>query len=163
MTVASSSYVAKEADGISRLYVRPLDRFESSVVPGSEGARQAFLSPDGGRVGFFAGAKLLTASLAGGTPVPIADAGFQTFGATWGEDDTIVFVPTLVSGLLSIPASGGKPQRLDGARRSGKGIRARLAALSPRRTHAAVHDLGRRFPGRSPAARCCLSAPERRP
>jgi len=114
-------YVAKEADGISRLYVRPLDRFESSVVPGSEGARQAFLSPDGGRVGFFAGAKLLTASLAGGTPAPIADAGFQTFGATWGEDDTIVFVPTLVSGLLSIPASGGKPQRLTEPDEAAKG------------------------------------------
>jgi len=105
-------YVAREADGVSRLYVRPLDRFESSVIPGSEGARQPFFSPDGNRIGFFAGANLLTASLAGGTPTAITDAGFQTFGATWGEDDTIVFVPTLVSGLLSIPASGGKPQKL---------------------------------------------------
>jgi len=106
------AYVARGADGVSRLYVRPLDRFESNVIPGSEGARQPFFSPDGNRIGFFAGARLLTASLAGGTPVAISDAGFQTFGATWGEDDTIVFVPTLVSGLLSIPASGGKPQKL---------------------------------------------------
>ena len=59
-----------------------------------------FFSPDGSRIAFFAGAKLLTASLSGGAPTAIADAGFVTFGATWGEDDTIVFVPSLGSGLL---------------------------------------------------------------
>jgi Tol biopolymer transport system component len=115
------AYVAREADGVSRIYVRPLDRFEPSVVPGSEGARQLFFSPEGNRIGFFAGTRLLTASLAGGTPTPITDAGFQTFGATWGEDDTIVFVPTLVSGLLSISASGGKPQRLTEPDEAAKG------------------------------------------
>ena len=50
-------------DGVSRLYVRALDRFESSVIPGSEGAAQPFFSPDGDRIGFFARGKLLTASL----------------------------------------------------------------------------------------------------
>jgi serine/threonine-protein kinase len=114
------AYAAREADGIARLYVRPLDRFEASVVPGSEDARAPFFSPDGSRVAFFAGAKLLTASLAGGVPTAIADAGFAAFGATWGEDDTIVYVPSLGSGLLRIPSSGGKPERLtepDGAGR----------------------------------------------
>jgi serine/threonine-protein kinase len=115
------AYVAREADGVSRLYVRALDRIEASVVPGSEDARQPFFSPDGSRVGFFAGGRLLTASLSGGTPTAITDAGFQTFGATWGEDDTIVFVPTLVSGLLRIPSSGGKPQKLTEPDEAGRG------------------------------------------
>jgi len=106
------AYVAREANGVSRLYVRALDRFESSVIPGSEDARQPFFSPDGSRIGFFAGGKLLTVSLAGGAPTAVADAGFVAFGGTWGEDDTIVFVPTLSSGLLRIPSTGGKPQRL---------------------------------------------------
>jgi serine/threonine-protein kinase len=103
---------------VSRLYVRAVDRFDSSVIPESEGAQEPFFSPDGSRVGFFARGKLLTASLSGGAPTAIADASSQPFGGTWGDDDTIVFVPTLTSGLLRIPSSGDKPRNLtepDGA------------------------------------------------
>jgi serine/threonine protein kinase/Tol biopolymer transport system component len=106
------AYTARDAAGVSRLYVRALDRFDSSVIPESEGAQQPFFSPDGGRVGFFARGKLLTASLSGGAPTAIADASSQPFGGTWGEDDTIIFVPTLTSGLLRIPSSGDKPRNL---------------------------------------------------
>ena len=106
------AYTARDAAGVSRLYVRALDRFDSSVIPESEGAQEPFFSPDGGRVGFFARGKLLTASLSGGAPTAIADASSQPFGGTWGEDDTIVFVPTLTSGLLRIPSSGDKQRNL---------------------------------------------------
>jgi Tol biopolymer transport system component len=33
-------------------------------------------------------------------------------GGTWGEDDTIVFVPLWNGGLIRIPASGGEPEAL---------------------------------------------------
>ena len=108
----SIAYVATAADGVSRLYVRPLDRFESTGIPESEGAQQPFFSRDGGRIGFFARGKLLTVSLSGGAPTAIAAASFQPFGGTWGEDDTIVFVPAISSGLLRIPSAGGTPQKL---------------------------------------------------
>ncbi len=106
------AYTARDATGVARLYLRPLDRFEASVVPESEGAQAPFFSPDGSRVGFFARAKLLTAAVAGGAPTPIADASSHPLGGTWGEDDTIVFGPALSAGLLRVPASGGKPQQL---------------------------------------------------
>jgi len=112
------AYVAGDASGVSRLHVRALDRFESSVIPDSEGAQQPFFSPDGEKLGFFARGKLLTAAVSGGAPTPIADGSYQTFGGTWGEDDTIVFVPNLMTGLLRVPSSGGKPRALttpDGA------------------------------------------------
>ena len=108
----SIAYVATAADGVSRLYVRALDRFESTGIPESEGAQQPFFSRDGGRIGFFARGKLLTVSLSGGAPTAIAAASFQPLGGTWGEDDTIVFVPALTSGLLRIPSAGGKPQKV---------------------------------------------------
>jgi eukaryotic-like serine/threonine-protein kinase len=106
------AYAARDATGIPRLYVRALESFEANVVSESEGAQQPFFSPDGTRVGFFARGKLLVASVAGGAPTPIADASAQPLGATWGEDDTIVFVPALSSGLLRVASSGGKPQQL---------------------------------------------------
>ena len=53
------------AGGRTRLYVRRLDRFETEAVPGTEGARQPFFSPDGTAVGYFANGWLRTVSLKG--------------------------------------------------------------------------------------------------
>jgi len=112
------AYVAREGDGVSRLFVRDLARYESTVIPNSEGALQPFFSPDGTRIGFFARRKLLTASLSGGPPTPIADASNVPFGGAWGADGTIVYALGLNGGLLRILSSGGKPEQLtepDGA------------------------------------------------
>jgi len=112
------AYVARDASGESHLYLRDLGRFESTAIPESESAQQPFFSPAGDRVAFFARGKLMTAPVSGGGPTALADASYQTFGGTWTEDDDIVYVPTLMSGLLSVPASGGKPRNLtepDGA------------------------------------------------
>jgi Tol biopolymer transport system component len=106
------AYGARDASGVARLYVRGLDRYDPTVIPDSEGAQQPFFSPDGNRVGFFARGKLMTAAVSGGAPTAIADASSQPFGATWGEDDTIVFVPSLMTGLLRISSSGDKPRNL---------------------------------------------------
>ncbi len=111
-------YVVRDANGVSRLHLRALDRFESTVVPESASAQQPFFSPDGTKIGFFASGKLMVAPVAGGAPVSLADASYQTFGGTWGDDGTIVYVPTLMSGLMRVPAAGGKPESLtapDGA------------------------------------------------
>ena len=105
-------YAARDASDVSRLYLRALDRFDASVVADSEGAQQPFFSPDGRRVGFFARAKLLTASVGGGAATPIADASAQPLGGTWSEDDTIVFAPALSVGLRRVPSSGGTTQQL---------------------------------------------------
>jgi eukaryotic-like serine/threonine-protein kinase len=106
------AYTARDATGAGRLYLRALDRFEPILIPGSEGAQSPFFSPDGSRIAFFARGKLLTAAVAGGAPTPIADASAIPHGGTWNEDGTIVYAPTLSSGLLRVPASGGKPEQL---------------------------------------------------
>jgi Tol biopolymer transport system component len=106
------AYAARDASGSGRLYLRALDRFEASLVPESEGAQQPFFSPDGTRVGFFARGKLLTAGVAGGAPTPIAEVSAQPMGGAWGEDDRIVFVPSLSGGLLRVASSGGSVERL---------------------------------------------------
>jgi serine/threonine-protein kinase len=106
------AYVARGVDGVARLCTRALDRYESTEIPESEGAQIPFFSPDGRRIGFFARSKLLTAPREGGSPSVIAEASYIPIGATWGENDAIYYVPTLNGGILRIPASGGKPEKL---------------------------------------------------
>ncbi len=112
------AYIARDTDGLSQLYVRDLSSFESKLIPGTDGARQPSLSPDGNRIGFLAKGKLNTVARAGGIPTAIADASFLSMGSAWGSDDSILYVSKISSGILRIPASGGKPEALtepDGA------------------------------------------------
>jgi serine/threonine protein kinase/Tol biopolymer transport system component len=96
--------------GVIQLYDRPIDHFDVSPIPGTEGATQPFFSPDGRWVGFFAGGKLKKIALTGGTPATICDVAFgQIHGAAWGPDDMILFGG---GGLFRVPAAGGSPERL---------------------------------------------------
>ena len=101
---------AGNPDGRNKLYLRSLDQFEATAIPGTEEGSQPFFSPDGGSIGFFAGGKLKKVSLAGGAPVSLADAPNPT-GGSWGEDDTIIFGPDL-RGLMKTSAAGAQPQRV---------------------------------------------------
>ncbi len=102
-------YVAKVGDK-TQLYLRPLDSYEVTAIPGTEGASGPFFSPDGKWVGFFAAGKLRKVALAGGAPVSLA----ATTGgaASWGEDRIIVYSTWLLSGLMRVADEGGVPQAL---------------------------------------------------
>ncbi|MBA3895392.1 MAG: serine/threonine-protein kinase, partial [Gemmatimonadales bacterium] len=90
---------------------RRLDRLESSVIPGSEGAGRAFLSADGRWVGFSAHGKLMKLPIEGGTPVALADSvGFG--GGSWGRDGTIIYSPTYQAGLWRVSSAGGDARLL---------------------------------------------------
>jgi serine/threonine-protein kinase len=104
-------YVANHG-GSSQLYVRAIDRFEATPVPGTEGAESPFFSPDGQSVGFFAEGKLKKVSLNGGAPLTVCSAPANR-GGSWGPDDTITFTPApAVSGLYRVSAAGGRPKPL---------------------------------------------------
>ncbi len=106
------AFVSQGAAGRPHLYVRHLmEDFEAREIPGTEDADQPFFSPDGRSLAFFAKRQLFRVRLDGGAPVAIASAP-NPRGGTWGDDDSIVFVPSMGDGLLKIAASGGKPQPL---------------------------------------------------
>jgi serine/threonine-protein kinase len=94
----------------TQLYVRDLSQLESNAIPGTElpGVQEGnpFFSPDGQWIGFFAEGKLKKVALSGGSPIVLCDAPTGR-GGSWGEDDFIVFAPSLTSGLSRIPAAGG--------------------------------------------------------
>ena len=106
------AYVA-ESEGIYRLYLRAMDRFEAMRIPDTEGVHSPVFSPDGQWVAFFGpGGDLLKVPVTGGTPQFIAEATttITAPGVSWGDDDSIVF--SSGTGLLQVPASGGTPQPL---------------------------------------------------
>ena len=105
------AYVSQLGMEPKRLWVRALDDFERRPVPGSEDARIPFFSPDGRSIAFIADGDLKVVELAGGTPRIVAPAP-SSFGATWLDDDRIVFTATINSGLLAVPATGGEVQTL---------------------------------------------------
>ena len=100
--------------GASQLYLRELDQFDVTALPGTEGAQHPFFSPDGEWVGFFADGLLQKVEIAGGLPLTICDAPIVGRGGSWGPEDTIIFQPGAGSpGLLRVSAAGGEPKPLE--------------------------------------------------
>ena len=99
--------------GKRELYVRHLDRLEATPLPGTEGGREPFFSPDGEWIGFFADGRLKKVALTGGAAIDLASAQVSR-GGTWGEDGYIYYTPTAGPGtlLLRIPATGGQPTQV---------------------------------------------------
>ncbi len=105
------AFLAAGADGRWRLWVRPLDSVEAKPLIGTENGKFPFWSPEGGRIGFFAGNKLRKIDLSSGEVLTICDAGYGG-GGTWNADDVIVFSADWESALFRVSASGGLPTPL---------------------------------------------------
>jgi Tol biopolymer transport system component len=89
-----------------KLWLRPIDKVESKALPGTDGARLPFWSPQGASIAFFADGKLKRIDVATGATMVLADAP-NARGGDWGEDGTILFAPNVSSGILRVPARGG--------------------------------------------------------
>ena len=109
------AYVAATEDGL-RLYIRSLDQLDVTPLAGTENAAGPFFSPDGEWVGFFEwpGGKLKKINVRGGPPMTLSDTP-ALLGASWAEDDHIVFAGAPSEsgvGLYRVPARGGTPEVL---------------------------------------------------
>ena len=95
----------------TKLFVRRMDRFDVEALDGTEGAGAPFFSADGEWVGFFATNRLKKVALAGGRPIEICPVPHAPGGATWLEDDSIVFGMAFTpTGLYRVSADGGRPE-----------------------------------------------------
>jgi serine/threonine protein kinase len=95
-------------DGQPRLYVKALDAAMAQVLPGTEGARYPFWSPDSRSIGFFDNTNLKRVEINGGGLQTLADTA-PGIGGTWNATDVIVFAPRPAGPLFRVPASGGSP------------------------------------------------------
>ncbi len=100
------AYSATDSTGTVRVWIRPLSALVAQALPGTDGARRPFWSPDSRYLAFVSGGKLKKVNIAGGPPSVICDAPTGADG-TWGRGGVILFDGTGVDPLMRVPASGG--------------------------------------------------------
>jgi serine/threonine-protein kinase len=119
------AFITRSSESRSRLWVRDLDKLDSRVISGADGADTPFWSPDSRSIAFFQGGQLWRIDAAGGVPVLICDAPFASPG-DWGRDDTILF--TAQDGIRRVAASGGEPRLVLKASKGQEFVRPSFAA-----------------------------------
>ena len=93
-----------------RLYVRDMDSYSISAVPGSEGAFAPVLSADGARLVYFSGAELREVNFAKDETRVLARGLVEVSGASYLESGSIIVA---ASGRLSLIAPSGATKRLE--------------------------------------------------
>ena len=103
---------AVTSDGGRRLMMRAVDELEATPITGAgEDPRDPFVSPDGGWVGYFDASTMRKVPIDGGRPVTLTErSGSFAHGASWGDDDWIVFATGQPSRLWRVPSDGGDPE-----------------------------------------------------
>ena len=93
-------------DGVEQLFARATEERDFRAIPGTEGARDPALSPDGDQIAFDRAGRLYSVDLASGHLSLIADAGVHPF---WGPDADIYYWN---DGLWRVPANDGRLEEL---------------------------------------------------
>ena len=105
------AFVGQNAEGKIVLWVRPLDGMRAQPLPGTEGAKYPFWSPDGRNIGYFVWPrKLMRVNSSGGQPQTVCDA-TTGLGGDWNAGGVVLFSPNAnaASGIYRVSAEGGVP------------------------------------------------------
>jgi serine/threonine-protein kinase len=93
------------------VYLRAVGELEARLVRGTEEQiANPFFSPNGDWIGYWAFGQLKKIPVSGGVAVRVSAAPGDFLGATWTEDDTILFGQP--EGIMRVPAGGGTPELL---------------------------------------------------
>jgi serine/threonine-protein kinase len=94
--------------GRANIYVRSLDAFASTLLPGTQAGYNIFFSADGRRLGFISGANNLFSRIAldtGTIELLTSLNGDRGASATWGDQETVIFTRPPVLGLQRLSRS----------------------------------------------------------
>ena len=123
------AWVGVDADGSTRIWLRPLAKLESHAVAGTDGASALFWSPDSRSIAFFANGLLQRLDLPATAPLVVCAlrspgselggaAGGIGYTGTWGADGQMLFAPIQGEAIYRVSASGGTPDRMVAANRA---------------------------------------------
>ncbi len=98
---------AASVNGVSRLWLRPLDGSSARELAGTDHATLPFWAPDSQSLGFFADSVVKRIDLATGLIRTLGRAAVPAGGA-WGPDGTVIFPMVPDSPLYRVPAGGGE-------------------------------------------------------
>ena len=107
-------YVSDDERG-TRLMMRMRDQLDAVVLPGSEGAINPSISPDGKRVAFMdrvGGGHIRVVSLDGGPSLALTDSVVGAPGVAWGSDGFVYYDHMGLGPLMRVPESGGRAQSI---------------------------------------------------
>src|SRR5215471_12607432 len=103
------AFTAVGPDRVPHLYLRDLDKIESRLLPGTEGAGSPFWSPDNKFLAFSVGSELKKIDLSGGQPQALGKAENILGLGTWSTQDVILFGHRDAGPLQKVSAAGGVP------------------------------------------------------
>ena len=103
------AFVARDPRLGRAAWVRRLDSLEPHRVPGTQGVAEVFWSPDARFIGLLAERKWKRVDLSSGSAQTLCDGAEFSWGASWGAEEKILFVPFYGSGLSVVSAQGGTP------------------------------------------------------
>ena len=98
---------ASDSAGVVRAFVRHMDQVDAHPIPGTEGARRAYWSPDSREIAFVTSEKLQRVAIAGASPTVVCAA---PGGAdlSWGSKGFILMDGSRLDSLRVVPAGGGE-------------------------------------------------------
>lgn len=94
--------------GNTQLWMRQIGDLVPTPIPGTEGARTPFFSPDGQQIGFATEEQLKRISITGGAAVVVGPSS-NPYGASWADNGTIYFGQG-GRGIWQVPGTGGTPE-----------------------------------------------------
>ena len=102
------AFNATDTNGKTQIWLRQLNALAAQPLPGTEGTRRPFWSPDSRFLGFVADGKLKKIDVTGGPPTKICDAPTGVDGS-WSPEGVILLDGTGTDPIYRIPAAGGTP------------------------------------------------------
>ena len=104
------AFVGVSKDGAAQLWLRPLDNAAAQPLPGTEGARALFWSPDSHYLAFFDAGSPKKVAISGGIPQTLCNA-VDAYGGSWNSEGLIIFGAG-ASSLWKVSEAGGTPSPL---------------------------------------------------
>jgi eukaryotic-like serine/threonine-protein kinase len=101
------AFVTTDQRGVRLLQVQAIGSLDARTLPGTEGARDPFWSPDSRSVAFFAGRKLKRTNLLSQDPQTVAEVDVYPRGGTWSGSGVIVFPGSFKGPLHRVDVIGG--------------------------------------------------------